>query len=130
MSIQNHVEKIPDCEKCGGLCCKSFSTFFELREEQLRNYDGFAQDCQKRFSHLKTLSDKVYSFLIDKYEVTVYDDPCEYFINGKCVIHESEDRPNLCKIFPHSNPEYCKLMMKIEAELNKLRSKRKTRMVE
>ena len=91
---------LTDCEKCGGQCCKYFEIWYS------DNGGRIQQSEMKRFMALKNIGDK-FEMLRDNshggYWLRV-NDPCKYLTeDNKCSIHESEDRPLLCRLFPYPN---------------------------
>ena len=88
------------CEKCGGQCCKYFEIWYgdssgdiiqsEMQRMQLLKNIG------KYFELVRDNTHKGYWLRIN--------DPCKYLTpENRCEIHESEDRPLLCRMFPYPN---------------------------
>ena len=89
-----------NCEKCGGKCCKYFEIWYG------DDWNKIALSEMERFTNLKTVGDK-FEIIRDNTRKGYWlriNDPCKYLdTNNRCEIHESEDRPLLCRLFPYPN---------------------------
>ncbi len=89
-----------NCEKCGAECCKSFEMWYDDSDGKI-----FLSEME-RLQSLKNIGG-YFEIVRDNarggYWLKV-NDPCKYLDeNNRCEIHESEDRPLLCRLFPYPN---------------------------
>jgi Fe-S-cluster containining protein len=91
----------PDnCQKCGAQCCKVFEIWYgdfepnvilsEMKRLQLLENVG-------KFVEIVRANPRRGYWLR-------FNDRCQYLAeDNSCMIHESDDRPLLCRLFPYPN---------------------------
>lgn len=96
------------CKRCGN-CCTSFSIVYEKSIKKV-NPSMFSEIL--RFNMLKT--NKIIVKEFNKYFEVTFNIPCKHLSRKSniyyCNIHDSKERPLMCKEFPYknTNKEDCK----------------------
>lgn len=98
-NLSRNIDPI-DCEKCGGLCCQYFDVWYDDRDGNIKLSE------MKRYQNLKTVGEMFEIIRVPEHGgfwLRLHD-PCKYLTDdNKCEIHESEDRPLLCRLYPYPN---------------------------
>lgn len=89
-----------NCEKCGGQCCKYYELWYDDSLSEL------AKSEMHRIQHLEHVGKYVEIIRdnVDRGYRVRFNDRCDYLReDNTCAIHESPDRPLLCRLFPYAN---------------------------
>jgi Fe-S-cluster containining protein len=89
--------KSENCKNCG-LCCKSFSIFYDKEIEKIE--PNFFSEVQ-RFKELNT--DKIEVKEHDKTFEVIFKFPCKNLLKNNSCKTYNQSRPLLCEEYPYKN---------------------------